>query len=102
MEPTAPGATIVTWLVTARGRVQGVGLRDACVRRATSAGITGWVRNRMDASVEALLQGSPAQLESMCDWLREGATPARVETLDITPLPPPCPRFDDFTRRATA
>ncbi|WP_375541825.1 acylphosphatase [Paraburkholderia sp. CNPSo 3281] len=34
-------------------------------------GLTGWVRNQMDGSVEVLVQGSPKQLVDMCSWLRE-------------------------------
>lgn len=61
MGTASDAAALVTRLVRVRGRVQGIGYREACVRRARALGVTGWVRNRMDASVEAMLQGSPLQ-----------------------------------------
>jgi len=88
-------------LLRVRGRVQGVGYRDACVRRARALGIAGWVRNRMDDPVEVLLQGSPRQLAEMCEWLRDGMPAALVEDLEVTPMQPPFRRFDDFVRLPT-
>jgi acylphosphatase len=90
-----------SWLVRAYGRVQGIGYREACVRHARLLGVTGWVRNRMDESVEAMLQGSPEQLAAMCNWLRDGMPAAIVDKLDITQLQPPFPRFDHFERLPT-
>lgn len=91
-----------TRLVRVYGRVQGVGYRFACVQQARALGITGWVRNRMDGSVEAMLQGTPAQLARMCDSMRDDVPAALVERLDATEVPPPFPRFDRFEQRATA
>ena len=88
-------------LVRVYGRVQGIGYREACVGRAREMGVTGWVRNRMDGSVEVLLQGSPQQLADMCSWLRDGMTCARVDELEATPMQPPFPRFDRFERLPT-
>lgn len=88
-------------LVRVYGRVQGVGFREACVRRARALGITGWVRNRVDGSVEVMLQGSPAQLADMCDWLRGGIAAAVVDKLEATQVQPPLLRFDDFDRLPT-
>ena len=88
-------------LVRVRGRVQGIGYREACVGRAREMGVTGWVRNRMDGSVEVLLQGSPQQLADMCSWLRDGMTWARVDEIEATPVQPPIPRFDRFERLPT-
>ncbi|WP_332776202.1 acylphosphatase [Polaromonas sp.] len=88
-------------MVRVRGRVQGIGYREACVHRAQALGITGWVRNRMDESVEAMLQGSPEQLADMCDWLRDGMPAALVDELDVTQVQPPFPRFDHFDRLPT-
>lgn len=89
-------------LVRAHGRVQGIGYRWACDGRARELGITGWVRNRMDDSVEALLQGTPQQLDTMCEWMRSGMPAAWVERLDVTPVAPPFARHDRFERLPTA
>ena len=90
-----------TWLLRIRGRVQGIGYRDACIRRARLLGVTGWVRNRMDDSVEALLQGTREQLDEMCEWMREGMPAALVERLDVTPVTPPFVRHTSFERLPT-
>ena len=95
------GAPLECWLLRVRGRVQGVGYREACVRRARATGITGWVRNRMDDSVEALLQGAPLQLAAMVEWLREGVPAAWVEDIEISKQAPPFHRYDGFERRPT-
>ena len=67
-----------TLLVRVRGTVQGVGYRAACVRYAQSLAVTGWVRNRTDGSVEALLQGAGASVSQMCDWMADGMPAALV------------------------
>jgi acylphosphatase len=90
-----------TRLVRVHGRVQGVGYRHACVQQARALGLTGWVRNRMDDSVEAMLQGTPRQLSHMCDWMRNDMPAALVEEMDVTQVPPPFPRFDRFEQRPT-
>lgn len=90
-----------TWLLRVHGIVQGVGYRDACIRRARMLGIDGWVRNRSDGSVEALLQGPPQRLARMCDWMRDGVPQAVIDSLDATKLEPPQPRLQTFERRPT-
>ena len=90
-----------TRLVRVRGRVQGVGYRHACVQQARALGVTGWVRNRMDDSVEAILQGTRPQLTRMCEWMREDMPAALVEDMDITEVPPPFPRFHRFEQQPT-
>jgi len=95
------GDSIQTRLVRVRGRVQGVGYRHACVQQARALGVSGWVRNRMDDSVEALLQGTPEQLARMCEWMREDMPAALVEDMDIAEVAPPFPRFDRFEQRPT-
>lgn len=92
----------VCWQVRVRGRVQGVGYRMACVEQAQALGITGWVRNRHDGSVEAVLQGQPARLAQMRDWLRSGVAMARVDELQVVDLEPPFNVFDRFELRPTA
>jgi acylphosphatase len=101
MEAERNVVMLETKLVRIRGRVQGIGYREACVQCAQELGVTGWVRNRLDDSVEALLQGSPAQLADMCAWLSEGMSAALVEGLDVTEVQPPFARFDDFERLPT-
>ena len=101
MQKATDPRALETWQVRARGRVQGVGFREACVRQARRLGVTGWVRNRMDESVELMLQGAPDTLTDLCAWLREGDHPALVESIEISEMPPPFPRFDIFERLPT-
>ena len=65
-----------------RGRVQGVGFRYAAYRQAQSLGLTGWVRNRADGSVEAELDGMRPSLETFRAWCDEGPPYARVQSVD--------------------
>ncbi len=101
MQADRSDAPIETRLVRVHGRVQGIGYREACVRRARELGVTGWVRNRMDDTVEAMLQGSREQLADMCAWLSEGMSAALVEQLEVTEVMPPFARFDRFERLPT-
>lgn len=65
------------------GRVQGVGFRVATRRRAQSLGLSGWVRNCPDGSVEGLVAGPSLEVVSgLRDWLRRGPPGAKVETLE--------------------
>jgi acylphosphatase len=87
--------------VRAQGRVQGVGFRESCLRYARQHGITGWVRNRSDGSVEAQLQGSPEALDAMCKWLSHGVPGARVDGLEVLPSRGAFERLDSFDRLPT-
>jgi acylphosphatase len=69
--------------VRIEGRVQGVGYRAFVETRAAELGLTGWVRNRRDGSVEAVLQGSPDAVEAVLDACRAGPPASRVARLDI-------------------
>ena len=60
------------------GRVQGVGFRYALRDEANRLGINGWVRNRSDGSVQALVQGAPAAVEALVAWARRGPPGSRV------------------------
>ncbi|MCX7962774.1 MAG: acylphosphatase [Burkholderiales bacterium] len=71
----------VTRHLVLRGRVQGVGFRQAMQREALARGCTGWVRNRRDGSVEAVVQGAPEAVESLVAWARRGPPAARVDEL---------------------
>ena len=67
------------------GRVQGVGFRFALQREALSRGLAGWVRNRCDGTVEAVLQGEAAAVEAVQAWARRGPPAARVERVEAVP-----------------
>lgn len=66
--------------IRVQGRVQGVGFRYALRDEAQRLGVSGWVRNCTDGSVEALLQGEPRAVETLVYWARRGPRAARVET----------------------
>jgi acylphosphatase len=65
--------------VTIRGRVQGVGYRAWVAHTADGLGLHGWVRNRRDGSVEALLAGSEQVVAEMIALCRQGPSAARVD-----------------------
>ena len=66
------------------GRVQGVGFRMYMERKARQFSVTGWVRNRRDGSVEAVVQGTPEAVEAMIAWARRGPSSAVVSEVRIT------------------
>jgi acylphosphatase len=96
-----PPAAATAWHVRVSGRVQGVGYRGACAFEAQRLGLTGWVRNRRDGSVEALLHGAPDVLARMHDWLQRGPPAARVVRVEVTPVEPPSPPLRRFEHRPT-
>ena len=66
-----------------RGRVQGVGFRAFVWRSAAELGISGWVRNRLDGSVEVLAAGPEEALDELERRLRSGPRWARVDSLQV-------------------
>jgi len=69
--------------IRVEGRVQGVGYRAFVERGAGELGLAGWVRNRRDGAVEAVLQGPPAAVEDMLALCRQGPPAARVDRVEI-------------------
>ena len=66
------------------GRVQGVFFRESMCREAAKLGVSGWVRNRRDGSLEAMLQGEAAQVETLVTWAKRGPPAAQVESMEIS------------------
>ena len=65
------------------GRVQGVGYRFYTQRKARELGVTGWVRNRRDGSVEAVVQGEAELVDAMIAWARRGPPSAVVAEIRV-------------------
>ena len=76
---------VVRRRVVVRGRVQGVFFRDSCRRVAHDLGVTGWVRNRADGSVEAHVQGDARAVDRLIDACVSGPPGSRVERIEVTP-----------------
>lgn len=87
--------------LTITGRVQGVGYRDWAMVTARRLGLSGWVRNRSDGSVEALVVGDDTAVGQMIEACRRGPTMARVDAVDIEPLDLDV-LPEGFTQRPTA
>ena len=82
------------------GRVQGVSFRDWMQSEARSLRLTGWVRNRRDGSVEAVISGDPPLVDDMLARCRQGPPAARVSDLAI--VAEESGTFADFEVRPTA
>ena len=65
------------------GLVQGVGFRYSMAAQARLLGISGWVRNRRNGSVEAMIAGDAGQIEEMLAWSRIGPAGAAVDNVLI-------------------
>jgi len=70
--------------VVVHGRVQGVFFRDSCERMASSAGVSGWVRNRNDGAVEAVFEGEADAVERMVGWARQGPRRADIDRVEVS------------------
>lgn len=72
----------ITVRLVARGRVQGVGYRWWARQQAHRLGLDGWVRNRLDGSVELLVAGPAAAVEQMAEACGRGPPPAAVSAVE--------------------
>ena len=84
----------VTRHLTITGLVQGVWYRESMREAAESLGVTGWVRNRPEGSVEAMIQGEERQVELLIEWCRQGPPLARVQGVDVREGEGDFDRFD--------
>ena len=76
-EPRSPAAR-ERWRMTVRGNVQGVGYRASCLRRANDLGLSGWVRNMPDGTVEVEAEGPLLALTELRLWCEKGPRHAQV------------------------
>jgi len=84
------------------GTVQGVGFRNALCAAADARGLSGWVRNRSDGSVEAEVAGNAEAVESLIAWARRGPPAARVAALRVATIDAAAVPSDGFVQRPTA
>ena len=69
--------------VVVQGHVQGVFFRETTKRRALAAGVSGWVRNRPDGTVEAVFEGELGDVDRLVAFVRDGPRGARVDWVDV-------------------
>jgi acylphosphatase len=82
----------------ATGRVQRVNYRWSLLRAASNNGVRGWVRNRADGAVEAVLQGPRDAVERTLIWMRQGPPKAIVHDVEVEPIEA-SEQYDGFTIR---
>jgi len=80
------------------GRVQGVFFRESMRIEAERLGVTGWVCNRPDGTVEAIVHGAPQAVEGITRWAHRGPADAVVASVDVSPAEG---TFDRFEKRPT-
>ncbi|XP_051203836.1 uncharacterized protein [Lolium perenne] len=88
--------------VVVKGRVQGVFFRDWTVETARALGLAGWVRNRRDGTVEALLSGDPAKVDEMISRRLPVGPPAAAVTAVLPSPADPLDPSEGFQRKPTA
>ena len=81
-----------------QGQVQGVWFRESMRREAENHGVTGWVSNRADGSVEAVIQGAAGAVDHLLEWAKTGPPMARVERVLMEAYPSDR-RFSQFEKR---
>jgi acylphosphatase len=86
--PAMPADAPIRRRAIVHGRVQGVFFRDSTRERAKAHGVTGWVSNRSDGAVEAVLEGPPDAVQRLLRFLETGPPHATVDHVDISEEPP--------------
>jgi acylphosphatase len=80
--------------LTISGHVQGVGFRYALAHEAQARKLSGWVRNRRDGSVEAVVAGPEADVAAVIAWAHRGPSAARVDAVGVEPTTTQSRGFD--------
>ena len=96
---------IITKKLQIYGTVQGVWYRESMRQEAAQRGVNGWVRNCLDGSVEAVVQGTPDTVEQVIGWCRRGperAVVTGVEIRDVSLEDVGVERFASFQKRPGA
>ena len=88
---------MISCRVTISGRVQGVGFRYALADEARARKLCGWVRNRRDGSVEAIIAGPQADVEALIAWAHRGPPAARVSAVTVEPATTDTREFEIVT-----
>ena len=96
-----PFSNMVKRRLRVAGRVQGVGFRYALQEEADRLGLAGWVRNRRDGSVEAMVQGASEAVEAITAWARRGPPGSRVSDLRVEDAGDEEPDHAEFRIAAT-
>lgn len=79
-----PGEVMIRARVRIRGRVQGVYYRAHARDKAARLGVTGWISNLADGSVEAVIEGNDPSVRAMLEWCKAGSPRAKVEQAEVT------------------
>ncbi|MCB1916546.1 MAG: acylphosphatase [Rhodocyclaceae bacterium] len=82
-----------------RGKVQGVYYRATARNEAIAHGLDGWVRNRSDGCVEAVVRGPEVAVRAFIDWAFQGPPAARVEAVEVAEAEENS--YDGFSMRST-
>ena len=96
----APDADVARRIIVV-GRVQGVGFRYALADEARRRGLHGWVRNRRDETVEAVMSGRAEHVEAVIEWSRRGPPLAAVASVDVSEVAHGAYAEGDFEIKAT-
>jgi len=83
-ESSAVPADRIRRRVIVHGRVQGVFFRDSVRERARAHGVSGWICNRSDGGLEAVLEGRPDHVERVVRFCKIGPRQASIERIDVT------------------
>ncbi|QDF98607.1 acylphosphatase [Azoarcus sp. DD4] len=81
--PDRNDIVVIARLLRIHGRVQGVSYRASAQTEAVRLGLSGWVRNRHDGSVEALVSGRVEAVEDFIGWAHIGPPAARVDRVIV-------------------